>query len=50
MDSLLRVIRNNLGESDSATTMLANAMPLAPFAPEVVDLIENRIQVEDIDS
>ncbi|MEP6835598.1 MAG: DUF885 family protein [Gemmatimonas sp.] len=50
MDSLSRAIRQNLSELDSATAMLANAMPLTTFAPKVIDLIENRIRIKDINS
>lgn len=50
LDSLSRVITRNLSELDRAAEMLGSVMPLAPFAPKLVDLIEARIRIKDLDA
>src|SRR5262249_2074838 len=47
---LKTAIRKNLVELDTQTQRLAAVMPLIPFTPDLVRLIEARIAIKDIDS
>ena len=49
LDSLKRTITRNLAALDSETVVLAGAMPLMPFSPRLVDLMESRIRIEPIE-
>jgi hypothetical protein len=48
--ALKATIQRNLAELDTQTDALAAVMPLIPFAPDIVALIEARIAIRDIDS
>ncbi len=50
LDSLKETIKANLRELDNATATLGSVMPLLPFAPSLVELIEARIRIQDIDA
>jgi hypothetical protein len=50
LQELRNTIQKNLRDLDTQTDALAQAMPLVPFAPDLVGLIEARIAIRDIDS
>lgn len=50
LDSLKQRIVANMAELDTETRTLGNVMPLVPFSPALVDLIEARMRIKDIDS
>jgi Bacterial protein of unknown function (DUF885) len=50
LSALKATIQKNLAEFDVQTQTLAGAMPLTPFAPDLIALIEARIAVKDLDA
>lgn len=50
IDSLRALITRNLGALEVETVTLADAMPLMPFAAELVGLIEARLRLEEMDA
>jgi hypothetical protein len=50
LSGLKGTIQKNLAELDAQTQTLAGVMPLTPFAPDLIALIEARIAVKDLDS
>lgn len=49
-DSLSATIKNNLAQLDSAAATFGAVAPLVPFSPPLVNLIESRIRIQDIDA
>src|SRR5262249_41723993 len=50
LSDLKTTIQKNLAELDVQTQALGGIMPLIPFTPDLVALIEARIAIKDIDS
>jgi len=48
--ALKTTVQKNLAELDKQADALAQVMPLLPFSPALVNLIEARIAIKDIDS
>jgi hypothetical protein len=49
LDSLKQLVARNLAQLDSETVVLGNTLPVMPFAPQLVSLVESRIRIEPID-
>jgi hypothetical protein len=50
LDSLKSTIADNLRALNDDTTTMARAVAVAPFAPKIVQLVEARIRVEDMNA
>lgn len=50
LTALRETITRNLADLDTDTAALARVSPLVPFAQAIVDLVEARIRIEDLDS
>ena len=50
LGNLTTTIQKNLADLETQTQALAAVMPLIPFAPDLIALVEARIAVKDIDS
>jgi hypothetical protein len=50
LTALKTTVQKNLAELDTQADALAQVMPLFPFSPALVNLIEARIAIKDIDS
>jgi hypothetical protein len=49
LSALKATVRSNLQQFDTSVRQLAEVLPLMPFAPELVDVIERRLRLEDVD-
>ena len=50
LDGLKSTIANNLFQLDAEALTMAQATPTVPFAPKLVQLVEARIRVEDVNA
>ena len=50
LDSLKSAIRADLSKLDADAATIAQLSPLMPFAPDLVNLVEKRIRIEDMDA
>ena len=50
LDSLRVVVAANVGRADADATDLARHLYIMPFAPELVSLLEERLQLHDVNS
>jgi uncharacterized protein (DUF885 family) len=49
LDALQKSVRTNLEQLDADAAMLSRLAPLVPFSPAIVQLVEARIRLEDVD-
>jgi hypothetical protein len=50
LDQLKNTVAKNLAQLDAETAALSDVLPLLPFAPALVDIIEARLRFRDVDA
>ena len=50
LDRLEKTVQSNLAQLAADTTALSEIAPLVPFAPAIVDLVEARIRLDDVEA